>query len=395
MIKCTRKLLSFSLIALPIVLLAMVFIAHWAFAEQKPKPVASQKAIGVLVTQVAYQTIPKRINAFGHVEAIKAVDLSFVVDGHLTKIIAHSGQRVKEGAEIASLDDQAAEAQLKSLEADLQLSQSTYQRMQQIEKFGGVSQQMIESKKAEVVKAQAQVAQQKIVIQQKKLYAPFEGVLGIFKYSVGAYLPAGTALVSLVQQAPLKVKYTVPATLRSQLEIGQTVTITSSSFPDKTFPGILSFVAPEVNKNTGTITLEARVDNPDYLLMPGMFVNVEQVINPNRKLLVIPDVALMTDIMGQYVYTVTDHHVKKVYVTVEGLQDNFAIIKKGLKEGDVVVTAGQQKLNDGDLIKVLKAGLTATSSKSPSLPAAAKQQQEKPQTDHAVKSTSLSSSAKK
>lgn len=285
-------------------------------------------------------------------QALQQVDLSFVQDGQITQILANSGLRVKKDQEIAALDDSADQAQLRSLQAQLELQQSTYKRMLELQKYGGVSNQVIDQTRAELVAAQAAVQQQQVVIAQKKLYTPFDGVLGIFQYDVGAYLPRGTTLVRLVQQAPLLVRYSVPATYKSIIEIGQEVQVRSNVYPDKVFSGILSFIALEVNANSSTVTLQAKVDNPDYLLAPGMFVSVVQVIDPNRELVVVPAMALMTDINGQYVYKVVGNHVVKTYVKVGVPSDNYEEIRAGLQVGDQVVSAGQQKLVDGSLITI-------------------------------------------
>src|SRR5262249_24099265 len=148
----------------------------------------------------------------------------------------------------------------------------------------------------------------------------------------------------LVQEAPLVVQYTVPSSYRPDIELGQNVTVTSSTYPGKAFKGILNYVAPQVNPASGTITLQAMVDNRDFLLLPGMFVSVSHLLNAERKLLMILDVALMTDITGQYVFKVNGTTVQKIYVTTGVISGNYTEIVKGLAPEDIVVTAGQQKL---------------------------------------------------
>jgi len=217
---------------------------------------------------------------------------------------------------------------------------------------------MLDAEHAKLVQAQAQVQQQQVLISKKQMRAPFDGVLGTYQFSVGAYISSGTPVVKLVQEAPLKVKYTLPASYRSQLEIGQNIEVDSSAYPKKHFTGIVSFISPEVNTGSGTISVEAKVKNPDFLLLPGMFVSVDQVLQEQRTLLMVPDIAVLTDINGQYVYRVDDSNkVSKVYVKVGIVADNKAQILSGLKANDVVVTAGQQKLNDGDYVKELSTKL--------------------------------------
>ncbi len=325
----------------------------------------STQVINVYASQAAEVKVPEAISAVGHMVAMRSVNLSFDVDGHLVKILSQDGHRVKQGDVIAELNDQSDLAQLTSLQADLSLQKSTYQRMLKIKDFGGISKQTLDQAQAKVVKAQAAVKQQQIVINQKKLKAPFDGILGTFDVDIGAYIAAGTGVVRLVQEAPLRVRYSVPASERSKLEIGQTVTVSSSAYPKKTFSGILSYISPQVNQGTGTITLEAKVDNPDYLLLPGMFVSVKQIVDPSRQLLMIPDVAVLSDIEGQYVYQVINHNsVKKVYVKTGLIERSLTAISTGLKTGDMVVTAGQQKLQDGATIKILDTKLILPQKKS-------------------------------
>ena len=324
-----------------------------------------QKPVDVYSATAKLRNIPKTLNAVGNMKAIKSVSLSFDAAGTLTHIYQSDGKRVKQGELIAQLDDQTDLAQLKSYQASLQLTQSTYQRMQSVVKFGAVSQQMLDAKHAEMVQAQAQVQQQKVLISKKQLKAPFSGVLGTYQFSTGAYISKGTPVVKLVQEAPLKVAYTIPASDRSELEIGQSVTVESSAYPDKKFTGIVSYISPEVNQGSGTVNVEAKVDNPDFLLLPGMFVSVIQTLQEKRALLMIPDIALMTDINGQYVYKIgKDNIVSKTYVKAGILADNRVQILSGLKANDVIVAAGQQKLSDGDHVNILQASLPGSATQS-------------------------------
>ncbi len=334
--------------------LAFTLMAQSAAASE-------QKPIDVYSATAKLRNIPKTLNAVGNMKAIKSVSLSFDASGTLTHIYQSDGKRVKQGELIAQLDDQTDLAQLKSYQASLQLTQSTYQRMLSVKKFGAVSQQMLDAKHAEMIKAQAQVQQQKVLISKKQLKAPFSGVLGTYQFSTGAYISKGTAVVKLVQEAPLKVAYTIPVSDRSELEIGQNVVVKSNAYPHKSFAGIVSYISPEVNQGSGTVNVEAKVNNPDFLLLPGMFVSVIQTLQEKRSLLMIPDIALLTDINGQYVYQVDANNVAhKTYVKVGIIADNRAQILSGLKAGDIVVSAGQQKLSDGDHVNVLKASLPAT-----------------------------------
>lgn len=334
-----------------------LFAANHAPAQK----IDTQRAVVDVITSTAQMVnVPEVLTAVGHMRAIQSVDLSFDVSGHITKIIAQSGHRVNKGDPIAQLDDQSDAAQLTSLQADYNLAKSTYDRTLKLKQYGGVSAQQLDQNNAAMVAAQAAVQQQQVLISEKTLVAPFSGVLGDFQYSEGAYVAAGTSIVQLVQEAPLMVEYSVSTDQRSRLEVGQDVSVVSGAYPDKTFHGILNYISPDVDRATGTLLLQAKVDNDDYLLLPGMFVNVTQTLNQNRQLLMIPDIALMTDIQGQYVYQVTGNNVEKVYVKVGLIVRDLAEIKSGLSAGDTVVVAGQQKLMAGDGVNVIDTQVIVT-----------------------------------
>ena len=323
-------------------------------AMAKPAPL---KPVDVFVSHARIVNVPKVLLAVGHMQAIRSVNLSFDESGRLMTISERDGATVKKGQVIATLNSQADAALLTSLASDYTVAKSKYERLLKIQKYGGISPQVLEQAKADMISAQSKMKEQQVIVNRKTLRAPFAGALGNFKYSIGAYLTSGQALVALVQQAPLRVRYSVPAANRAQIEIGQAVDVTTEAYKNKVFHGIVSYISPKVDTNSGTVTLEARFDNKDYLLSPGMFVSARQVLKQKRALLMIPDIALMTDINGQYVYKVEGSHVKKVYVQVGVVQKGLAQITKGLQKGDTVVTAGQQRLDDGDAINVLSSKL--------------------------------------
>ena len=198
----------------------------------------------------------------------------------------------------------------------------------------------------------------------KKLYAPFSGYLGVFKLKEGSYVAQGQNVVALRQISPVRVNYSLPSVYQSDVELAQSVEITSVALPGQKFQGLVSYRAQYVDQDTGTLALEATIKNPNFVLLPGMFVQVTQIIDPNRKLLVIPSISLQTDIDGEFVYVVEDKHMvgNKLYGVVKQrkiksrlVANNLTAIQKGLKPGDWVISSGQQKLNDGSKIIVANA----------------------------------------
>lgn len=333
----------------------VVGIVVWASAIRHDpiSPVSTPiTPVNIKTAQATMQTVPEVLAAVGHMRAIQSAELSFQVDGQISQIYKQKG-RVSQGELLMQLDDSADQAQLKSDQATLALNQSTYDRFLKLSQMGDESTQMLEEKKEALLTAQAAVDKDKALLSEKQLKAPFDGVLGTTDLTVGSYVAAGASVIELVQLAPLIAKYSVSASYKPKIEMGQAVSVSTEDYSNQVFKGIVSYIDPSVNMQSGTISIEAKIDNPDFLLSPGMFVEIEQVLNPNRQLLTIPDIALMTDIQGRYVFLVQGDHVKKQYVEVGMIHQGFACINKGLNAGDVVVIAGQQRLYDGYPVHVI------------------------------------------
>ncbi|MCF6765392.1 efflux RND transporter periplasmic adaptor subunit [Thiotrichales bacterium 19S3-7] len=311
--------------------------------------------ISVNVATAKVITVPDEIKAVGHIQAIQQVNLSFGNDGKLMEKYFNNGDRVLKGEVIAKLDTTQDEADLESLQAKLNIAQQTYQRMQILAKSGAVSKETLDQKKAILVEAKTEIDKQKNELQNDILVAPFSGVLSSFIYDVGAYITSGTTLVQLTQQAPVKVEFSLPANLKPELALGDQVLVNSSTYPKRTFHGVVSYLSPTINSATGTIALEAKIPNQDYLLTPGMFVSVSQLINSNRKILTVPDTAVQADQNGQFVYVVNkDNTVEKVYIKQGLVRDDWAQILHGISPGTVVVSIGAFKLTDGNHIIISK-----------------------------------------
>ena len=333
-----------------VIALLMLMNALMTYIQNKELLKAQAAPIPVITAQVHNVIAPESIEAVGNMQAILSVPVSFDADGVIDHLFVKDGEDVTQGELIATLDSRADQAQLASYQSNLALQKANYQRMQSIMNTGAISQQMLDAQKAAWQQAVAQVTQQQLVVGQKKFYAPFDGVLSNFTASAGSYLAKGTAIANLVQEAPLVVQYTLPVSDRPIIELGQAVIVSSAAYPEQTFTGIVSYAAPVASSTSGTIILQATVENKDFLLLPGMFVSVSQMVNPNRELPMVPDVALMTDIVGQYVFKVEGTTVRKVYVKVSENIGNLVPVESGLNVGDTVVIAGQQKLKDGSKI---------------------------------------------
>lgn len=328
----------------------LLMSGNFSYGAKKAETVAP---VAVNIGEVKKINVPETITAVGHILALQQVDLSFDNSGKLKEKYFKNGDRVLKGETVAALDDQQDMATLNSLQAKLNLAKETYSRVKLLEQSGAISKEDIDQKYTDLQQAQAEVEQQESVVEHDKLQAPFTGVLGTYQFDIGAYIAAGIAVVQLTQENPLKIRFTIPAEIKPKVAIGNEVELTTETYPDKAFKGVVDYISPTVDSKSGTLEIEAKINNDDYLLSPGMFMSVSQILEAKQSILVLPDMALQINQQGSFVYVVNpDNTVKVVQVETGRIQGGWTQIAKGLTEGEKVVTIGGFKLTDGAKITI-------------------------------------------
>ncbi|OAJ34200.1 efflux RND transporter periplasmic adaptor subunit [Piscirickettsia salmonis] len=310
--------------------------------------------VSVQTQAVKEVTVEDSLQALGTLAPSQEVTLSFDAAGHITKINYKNGQYVKKGAIIAELNNASEKAELKSLLADAQVKALDYQRYLKLSKIGGVSEQMLDKEHASMVQAAAKVEGKKVELAQRQLVAPFTGFLGEFNINLGAYVGTGQAIVRLVAISPLKVAYSVPQGQKSKLLLGQSVNVKSDA-SNQLVSGLVQFISPTVNTDTGTIALEAEIQNKDYKLSPGMYVSVKQLLGNQHRVLIVPETAVSVNEKGASVYIVNNNIAHLVKVTLGSRDQGNVEVLTGLTADQQVVVAGTQKLKDGMSVKVIPA----------------------------------------
>jgi membrane fusion protein, multidrug efflux system len=156
------------------------------------------------------------------------------------KIHFNSGDEVKEGAILVSLDARTDSAQLKALEAAARLAEQEYERFQTLFKQGSISRSELDRRQSERDQALATANAQRERVAQKTIRAPFSGKLGIRQVDLGQYLNPGNAVVTLQQLNPIYVNFSLPERDQALLKAGLAVRASLSAMPDELFEGEIS-----------------------------------------------------------------------------------------------------------------------------------------------------------
>lgn len=345
------------------ILLVIVLAAALGFGFYKhvqtliasaPKPTPATVS-DIVVQPSAWQP---QMTAVGTLSAVQGVDVPAQAAGVVTGIPVSSGAQVAAGAILVQLNDAPDRAQLASLQAAADLAASTLKRDRGLMAGQTVSRATLDADEAELKGKQALVAQQKALIDEKTVTAPFSGQVGIVQVNLGQYLTPGTTIVTLQDLSAMHDDFDVPQGSVGKLSPGDIVKVSLDAFPGESFAGKVTAINPKVDASTRNVTVRATIPNPGGLLRPGMFVKTTIQTGKPRQLLTLPVAAIAYNSYGASVYVVepapkgNGKIVKQVFVTTGPTRGDQVAVLKGLKAGQHVVTSGQLKLSPGAAVKV-------------------------------------------
>jgi membrane fusion protein, multidrug efflux system len=333
--------------------LLIYFSYHqWRGGKATPDAMAAPTVL-VTASPVVVEDAPITINVFGSLRAVNSAAIASEMDGPIVELDFTEGESVTVGTTLLRLDDVLEKAELAKARADLELNTVQYARMQSLLKNKATSQQEYDQAKADLAVSSAQVEIASANLEKTLIKAPFDGVLGARKLSVGQYVTAGEALVDIFDARHLKLEYSVSERFLGQVVVGQTVDLTTSAYPDTVFTGTVDFIAPNIDANTRTLAVEAVIDNSDGRLSPGLSMRLVHVLGHKEKSIKIPEESILPTVEGYRVYVIQEDIANGVSVEIESRTKGFVYITKGLKPGDIVVTSGQEKLRDGAKVEIL------------------------------------------
>jgi len=324
-------------------------------ASFQPPPTA-------VTTVVAHrETWPSTLSVIGTAAAIQGVTVSADLPGTIDKIHFESGQWVREGDVLVELDTRQERAQLANLEAQRDLARVNYDRAQELVKAGVISRSDYDNASAQQKATEAQVGDIKAAIARKTIHAPFSGVLGIRQVSLGQYLGAGQAIVSLQSLSPIYVNFGVPQQDTPKVTAGHVIRVTNSDLPGMAFTGRITALDSVINEQTRNIQVQSIVTNKDNKLRPGMFVQVELPLGQPRQVIPLPASAINYAPYGDSVFVVVEmkdakgntyRGVRQQVVKIEGSRGDQVAIVSGLDPGEEVVSAGAFRLRNAAPVQV-------------------------------------------
>jgi membrane fusion protein (multidrug efflux system) len=304
------------------------------------------------------------ITAIGSLTAVDAIDITPQVGGVIEQVLFESGQQVKKGDKIVVFDTDTEEAELRSAEVQLKNAQDEFGRRNAVFKKGYASKSDLEALRTQRDTAQATVDRLKSVIAQKVIYAPWDGRLGFKNVSPGQYLAAGQPVVQLQSIDPIFADFTVTEAELGRIKPGQPVEARFDAYPEEVFQGKVALTDIKITEASRSIMVRAEIANPDRKLLPGMYANVKVIVGEPQTVTTVPQTAVTFSLYGDNVFVVVpakkpdpnakepELEIERRFVKTGGVKDGRVEILNGVKVGDQVVVAGQNKIDQGSKVKI-------------------------------------------
>jgi len=288
------------------------------------------------------------LSAIGSVSAVQGAVLSADLAGTVGQVNFQSGAEAKKG-------DVLVQLVASQEEADLELARSNLLRTRDLAARKVVSKQELDA-------AESAFKQKEGVVQHKQVRAPFDGQLGIRQVNVGQMIKDGQAVVQLTALDPVYVDFALPQQNLPQLATGFETRVRTDAVPGREFKGKLTALNSMVDAVTRNVTVQATLENPDHILKPGMFVNVDVMLPQKKKTLVVPGSAVSYAPYGNSVYVIEKKKdpktgkesqvLRQAFVRIGESRGDFVSITDGVKAGDVIVSTGVFKLRNGTPVTV-------------------------------------------
>ncbi|MBD3878549.1 MAG: efflux RND transporter periplasmic adaptor subunit [Quinella sp. 1Q5] len=358
------------------------FIIMCAFAllitgcGQKTQQAAAPQKIPVKAMKVLHQTTKITYGFPGQVQGTDEIQLRSKVNGTVVEKYIQGGERVTSGQKLFQIDSRpyetallSAKADLSKAESNLRRAQDTLNRNERLYLVQAISEQTLMNSHTDLDGYVAAVEAAQIAIRKAQenlddtiVYAPMDGRVSLDDVAVGTYAIAGsTTLVTMGTIDPVYVQFSISETeylnviskAMSERERNSprpdfTMTIILSNNEEYPFKGVPVEADRALSQNSGSINVKASFDNPQGILLPGMFAHVKVVKESGRNTLLVPQRAVQQLLDQSFVLVVgSDGKSQSKTVELDEKVGSYYIVKSGLSVNDLVIVEGLTNLQSG------------------------------------------------
>ncbi|VAW12171.1 Probable Co/Zn/Cd efflux system membrane fusion protein [hydrothermal vent metagenome] len=308
--------------------------------------------------------IEDRIEAVGTTLARRAIEIMPMAAGRVVEILFVPGQKVSADQVLARLDDDIERADLAEAEARFDEAVLALKRADILAKSNTVSRASIEQLTTALSIAKAQTDRARRRFADRKVKAPFAGIVGLTQVEAGMRIDERTMITTLDDLAEVEIEFALPETVYGKIRLGLPVKASAAAFPGRAFDGAITTIDSRIDMLSRSFKVRALVPNADLTLPAGMFMHLAVILDTRRGLMVAEE-AITAKGKSSTVFIVDDGKAVLRTVTLGAREFGQVEITNGLAPGDLVVVRGIQRLRDGAVVRPAGKGAPPKKGKTP------------------------------
>ncbi|MFI5231452.1 MAG: efflux RND transporter periplasmic adaptor subunit [Gemmatimonadales bacterium] len=348
---CVLRRASIASVGLALTLSTTVLLSACRGADAKGKP--SDATTPVLVRPVTRLNRADYVALSGEAEALRTVNVGFLVPGLVRTVNLKEGDAVDTGQVLAELDPTDYQLNVDLAAAQLDRAEDEFARAKSMFDKKGIPAE--DFNKAEIAarmaRTQASMARKKLG--DTRLASPLAGIVARRGVEPGEQTGPGVPAFTVMQVDPLQIRIGVPESEIARFAVGQRADVRIPSLQGASFSGVVRLVGIAADPASRTYTVKAEVPNPAHRLRPGMIAEVRIENGGKLAALTIPAEAIVRDVDGVthvFVYDPGEQRVRSQRVEVGDAYGTEIEVRSGLKADDVIVTGGQHRVRDGSRV---------------------------------------------
>ncbi len=330
---------------------AWLWLPGWrGSAESEPKAERRADETVVLVEPLEMVEDRVQIQAIGTGKALRSASLYPATAGEVVEVLFRAEQRVAEGEPLVRLDDKHERLAVRLAQVVQEEARREVKRLEKLAPKGAVSMVRLETARAELEKARLRLAQAMAALDDKTVFAPFSGVIGLSQVDTGDRVTSSTLIATLDDRSSLLVEFDLPEEHTGRIGLGDEVVVRPWGMADRELGGTVHAMDSRIDPVTRSLHVEARIPNPDGAIRPGTSFAV-RLSFAGRAYPGIREVAVLWSRDGAYIWRVIEGRARKVFVKVVRRGAGRVLVDGPLRPGDLIVVEGVQGLRHGQLVE--------------------------------------------
>jgi len=342
------------------ILAALIAVSIWLYYGGQGEDQRRGRGAGI-VSIVSEPVVSRQfsdiVEALGTARARESVVMTTRVSDTISKVAFEDGQIVKKGDLLIELQSVEEEAQLREAIATFKEAESQFARIADLVKRGNASTANLEAQERRVDESRSRLEASRARLADRRITAPFDGLLGLRQVSEGTFLSSNTAITTIDAIDLIKLDFRVPERFIATLSPEQTVEAKVDAYPGRLFKGTVKTVDSRVDPVTRNLIVRAEVPNPDKALRPGLLMRVE-VISRSWEALAVAEQAVVPTGGKNYVFVVKNGEAERREVMLGLRRPGYVEVLEGLNAGERVVVEGTFRLGRKG-VKVREVGTKA------------------------------------